>query len=447
VPGEDVTSEEMLQRYESRPTTAIPMKQVRSIARRFDLPEPFEISDFPWKGNVNYSTYLVTAGPPGSRFEYLLQNLNADVFAYPGAVMDTMTACLRAQEKAISEGVLQKNEEWEPIRLIPTKKGADYLKTEDSEIPQYWRLMSRIRRARSYKSLNAIPDSGKRLIVAEEAGRGLALFGVLTAGMNPADIRLPLPGYRNTALYFDQLDSILEGNRTMKQASARMPSDPLLRQSTERFFLVQLPPEDFRCRIRERQVQEMVTLVLEQRSFCMKLQNKLASGDLKTAVVHGDTKLDNFLFSTRTGKVKSLIDLDTVMPHTWLSDWGDTARSLANVSGERERNPDDIGIDMDVFKAVARGYIGSAPQIPRTEVELMVDAARIMALELGVRFLADYLRGDTYFRPGAGDPAGLNRTRATVQLSVFRCLGDRAAEAEQSIIKLYEGRVKDRGSR
>ena len=78
------------------------MKQVRSIARRFDLPEPFKISDFPWKGNVNYSTYLVKAGQPGSRHEYLLQNLNADVFADPGAVMDTMIACLQAQEKAIS---------------------------------------------------------------------------------------------------------------------------------------------------------------------------------------------------------------------------------------------------------------------------------------------------------------------------------------------------------
>ncbi len=423
------------------------MKQVRSIARRFDFPEPFEISDFPWKGNVNYSTYLVAAGRPGNRREYLLQNLNTDVFADPDAVMDTMIACLRAQEKAISEEVLRENEEWEPIRLIPTKEGADYLKTEDSNTPRYWRLMSRIGRARSYKSLNAIPDPGKRLTVAEEAGRGLALFGVLTAGMNPADIRLPLPGYRNTALYFDQLDSILEGNRTVEQASARMPSDPLLRQSTERFFLVQLPPEDFRSRLQERQVKEMAALVLDQRSFCLKLQKKLASGDLKTAVVHGDTKLDNFLFSTRTGRVKSLIDLDTVMPHSWLSDWGDTARSLANVSGERERNPDEIRVDMDVFKAVARGYIRTAPLIPRAEVELMVDAARIMAIELGVRFLADYLRGDSYFRPGAGDPADVNRIRAAVQLSVFRHLSDRAAEAGHSIIELYEGRVKDRGSR
>ncbi|MBN2320316.1 MAG: phosphotransferase, partial [Acidobacteria bacterium] len=210
-----------------------------------------------------------------------------------------------------------------------------------------------------------------------------------------------------------------------------------------RFFLVQLSPEDFRRRLRDRHVQQMGALSIDQRSFCLKLQKKLASGDLKTSVVHGDTKLDNFLFSTRTGRVKSLVDLDTVMPHTWLSDWGDMARSLVNVSGERERNPDGIRIDMEVFKSIARGFIRSAPLPPRHEMELMLDAARIMAMELGIRFLADYLRGDTYFRLGAGDPVDLNRIRASVQFSVFRSLGDRAPEAMGSIIELYEERKKE----
>jgi Ser/Thr protein kinase RdoA (MazF antagonist) len=190
--------------------------------------------------------------------------------------------------------------------------------------------------------------------------------------------------------------------------------------------------------MKERRVQELLDIALAQRPYCLKLQNKLDSGELKTAIVHGDTKLDNFLFSTRTGRVTSLVDLDTVMPHTWLSDWGDMARSLVNVSGERERNADTIAIDMDVFKALARGYIQSAPPPPRHEMELMPDAARIMALELGVRFLADYLRGDAYFRPGAGEPGDLNRIRAAAQFAVFRLLGDRASEARKCIAELYE---------
>jgi hypothetical protein len=261
--------------------------------------------------------------------------------------------------------------------------------------------------------------------------------------MDITKVSEPLPGYRNTALYYDQLDSILKGSRTLEESPVRLPSDPTLRQSTGRHFLVQLDPHEYRTRLKNPQVRELAALALENRSYCLKLQNKLKSGNLKTVVVHGDTKLDNFLFGTVTGKVKALVDLDTVMPHTWLSDWGDMTRSLINVSGEKPGIPDAIKIDLDIFKALARGFIGSSTHLPGHEVELMVDAARIMALELGVRFLTDYMRGDTYFRLGAGDPADLNRIRAAVQFSIFQGLGRRNEEARSYIADLY-GTAKSR---
>ena len=430
----------MSQRFQSNTTPSISLKYAHRIAGLFDLPEPMKISDYPGKGNVHRFTYLVEAGLPGNRSEHLLQMLNTDVFADPDAVMETMIACIQAQEEALSEGALRANEEWEPPRLIPTKEGMLYLKTDDRGRALYWRLMSRIRGVRSFKNLGMVPDSGQRLKIAEETGRGLALFRVLTAGMNPADVPLPLPGYRDTALYFDQLDSILEGNRTFEQAALRMPSDPLLRKSTGPFFLVHLDAEEFRRRLQDREVRKLASLALDQRSFCLNLQKKLVSGALQKGIVHGDTKLENFLFDTRTNRVKSLVDLDTVMPHTWLSDWGDMARSLVNISGEGERKPDETEIDMDVFKALARGFIRSAPLPPRHEMELMVDAARIMALELGVRFLSDYLRGDTYFGTGNRDLEALNRNRAAVQFSVFQRLSERASAARRSIVELYEER-------
>jgi hypothetical protein len=416
---------------------------VHRIACRFKLSEPFKVSDFPGKGNIHKQTFLIAAGPPGNIREYLLQMLNTEVFTRPDTVMDTMVSCIRAQNKALSEIALQGDAEWESIRLIPTKDGAAYLKTDDSDPPQYWRMMARIRNVRSYGSLNEIPSSDERLRIAEEAGKGLALFRTLTAGMNVKEVPEPLPGYRNTALYYDQLDSVLKGNRTFEESLVRLPSDPTLRQSTGRHFLVQLDPHKYRIRMKNPQVRRLAALALENRSYCLKLQKKLKSGNLRTVVVHGDTKLDNFLFSTITGKVKALVDLDTVMPHTWLSDWGDMTRSLINVSGEKMGNPDGIKIDLDIFKALARGFIGSSRPLPRHEVELMVDAARIMALELGVRFLTDYVRGDTYFRLGAGDPADLNRIRAAVQFSIFQGLGRRNEEARSYIADLC-GTAKNR---
>jgi hypothetical protein len=415
----------------------IPLEEAHRIACRFDLPGSFKVFDFPGKGNINRQTYLIAAEQPGDDREYLLQMLNTEVFTRPDAVMQTMISCIQAQQKALSKEARQEDEAWEPIRLIPTKKGALYLITDDTERPQYWRLMVRIRHARSYKCLSEVPNPGMRLGIAEETGRGLALFGALTSGMNTAGITDPLPGYRNTALYYDQLDSILRGSRTIEEASAFLPSNPILRQENGHLFIVHLNPRDYRNRKEDRQARRLVALAQDHRFYCLELQRQLASGNLKKTIVHGDTKLDNFLFSTRTGKVRALVDLDTVMLHTWLSDWGDMARSLVNVSGEKLRNADEIEPDMEVFKALARGFIGSASHLPGHEIDLMADAARIMAMELGVRFLADYLRGDTYFRLSAPDPEDLNLSRAAVQFSVFQSLGRCAPEAKQYIAGLY----------
>jgi hypothetical protein len=157
------------------------------------------------------------------------------------------------------------------------------------------------------------------------------------------------------------------------------------------------------------------------------------SGRIRRLAIHGDTKLDNFLFSTRTGRVKALVDLDTIMPHSWLADWGDMVRSLVNVAGEKERDLSRVRVDMDVYRAVARGFLSTAQEVTPAEVDLMVDAPQIIALELGLRFLTDYLRGDSYFRLGPADPPDLNRVRAMAQLALFRRLRERADETRRFV--------------
>jgi hypothetical protein len=426
----------------SNASSAAALEKALRVARRFDLPHTIETSDFPDKGNIHGQTYLVTAGSTGNLTQFLLQRINTQVFVHPDRTMRTMIACIEAQRKALSEGALPAAARWEPVRLIPTKAGEAYLKIDDPEGPEYWRMMARIPRARSFKSLAEIRNPGQRIRIAEETGKGLALFGILTAGMDSAasaaggndeGISDPLPGYRNTDLYFSQLASVLDGSRTLDEAGPFLPDDPLLRESCGNHFIVRLDPGEYRRRIGNPLSRQLVSLALGQKQYGLELHKGLATGELRTVIVHGDPKLDNFLFSTRTAKVVSLVDLDTVMPHTWLSDWGDMARSLINISGEKVRNRDEIEISMDVFKALARGFIGLSPSLPSYETGMMVDAARIMALELGVRFLADYLRGDTYFRLGGKDPGDLNRIRAAVQFSVFQRLGDTYDEAKRYI--------------
>lgn len=395
------------------------LQHAHSVACLFDLLEPIDVADFPEKGNINRQTYLVAAGTPQERQEYILQQLNPVVFTQPQRVMEAMILCLDAQRQAVSDGALREDEEWETIRLIPTKEGKAYLEVWNGGGLQCWRMMARIRHARSYKSLRDIADPALRLRIAEQAGRGLAVFGTLTAKMNPDKVRSPLPGYRDTNLYYGQLQSVLAGNRTAAEASAFLPGDQVLRQATQPHFLIHLSHEEFRNRLHDPQVRHCIQVALEQKEYALQLARGLASGALRKTIVHGDTKLENFLFDIHTGKVRALVDMDTILPHTWLSDWGDMMRSLVNPAGEKETDLNKIRIDLEVFQSAARGFLQSAHAIAPEEINLMADAVGIMALELGVRFLADYLRGDSYFMLGAGEPRDLNRTRALVQFRLF----------------------------
>lgn len=414
---------------------AMNLKQAHTIASCFDLPKPIEAFEYPERGNINREAYLVAAGLPPDRVEHILQQLNPAIFKRPADVMRAMIATIDAQQKAISEGALQNGEEWDTIRLIPTREGAAYLETICEAGTSFWRMMVRINQARSYKSLQDIPGLQARLRTAEEAGRGLALFGTLTAGMNPSQIRCPLPGYRDTRLYYNQLLSILAGNRTPTDASSFLPADPVLRQSTGEHFLVQLRDEEYRTRLQDRRIRRCIDLALEHKLHALKLARGLETGDLRTVVIHGDTKLENFLFCAHTGKAKALVDLDTIMPHTWLSDWGDTARSLINQAGEKETDLARVTADLDVFESVARGFLKAARHAADKEVALMVDAVQIMSLELGVRFLTDYLRGDNYFGLGPGDPPDLNKTRALVQFRLF----EEVRSSAQRMTNIIEG--------
>jgi hypothetical protein len=104
-------------------------------------------------------------------------------------------------------------------------------------------------------------------------------------------------------------------------------------------------------------------------------------------------------------------------------------RSLCNVAGEKETDLSKVQVDRDVYRAVSAGFLRAATTATPLEIHLMPTAVQAIALELGVRFLSDYLRGDTYFLLAPGDPPDLNRTRAMVQIALFQRLLEHEPEA------------------
>ncbi len=390
------------------------------VAREFDLRDPMAAEPFARRGNINLDTALVQAGPDGEAF--LLQRINTEVFPMPDRVMAGMCASLEAQQRArTTHGHI----EWRVPELVPTRSGGLYLHSEG-----VWRMMRYIDGTVSYKSLSELPAE-RRLDAAREVGRGLALYHDHTAEIDAETVPTSLPGYRNTRVYFDQLLSAIEGRRALSEIADRLPVDPETRQATARHFLCVLDEDARRERLNDPELRPFIDLAMNSRALAVGMQEARERGEIRLTAIHGDTKIENFLFDAQSGEVRALVDLDTIMPLTWLADWGDMVRSLVNVAGEKERDLGRVGVDEDVYLAVAQGFLQTASTVTPEEVAWMGRAVQVIALELGVRFLADYLRGDTYFALGPEDPADLNKVRAMVQLRLFEHL--RAFDADSAM--------------
>lgn len=384
-------------------------EDLKYFVSQFEVELPIYLDEFPQKGNINLHTYSLETA---TGQQYLLQKVNSSVFTRPYRVMDSMVACLDAQRSALPPGSL-----WEPISLIPTRDGKAYFAISDEHGWSVWRLMKRIQNVRCFKSLSEVPGDD-RLFVAEQVGAGLAQFGDLTASM-PVDLASPLPGYRRTDIYFRQFDAAMAGLRDPLDAAEYMPESEELREATGAHFFVKASPDVAKARLER--AKPWTDYVAANRDRAMRLYVALQDGAVRRTMIHGDTKIENFLFCEDTLRVKSLVDLDTIVSCTWLADWGDMMRSLVNVAGEMEPDLDRVQVNAEVYAAVSRGFLGAAYNITEAEKALMHDAIISITLELGTRFLTDYLRGDTYFGVPAGNP-DLNLTRAAVQLTLAQRL-------------------------
>ena len=137
--------------------------------------------------------------------------------------------------------------------------------------------------------------------------------------------------------------------------------------------------------------------------------------ELPLRVTHNDTKLNNVLFDRRTRKALCVLDLDTVMPGSSLYDYGDSIRFGAATAAEDEKDLSKMGINLHLFQVYTAGYLAACKSLTPKELELLPLGAKIITLELAVRFLTDYLDGDRYFRVAYPEHT-LGRARAQMTL-------------------------------
>ena len=339
-------------------------------------------------GHINDSYALWFRAPDGELRRYLLQRINRRVFHAPEQLMENIeaiTAHLRSQ--VLTAGG---DPDREALTLVRTGDGGILYRTPGGDC---WRAALFIEGARTYEIAASLDQ-------VYSAGRAFGKFQRMVSDF-PADrLHETIPDFHHTPKRFAAL----------RHAVRR---DPLNRARYARAEI------------------EFAEQRADGASVLLDLQQ---AGALPRRVTHNDTKLNNVLIDDATGQGICVIDLDTVMPGLSLYDLGDAVRSAANTATEDEPDLSRVAIDLDIYERLVAGYLDAAGGLlTPLEIDLLPFAARLMTLECGIRFLADHLDGDLYFRVGRPDH---NLDRCRTQFKLVRDMEARCAAMERIVERL-----------
>jgi aminoglycoside phosphotransferase (APT) family kinase protein len=371
------------------PTT---LARWREVAEAFDLPGRW-VSSRPYGSGWINETLLVEREGGGRTTRWIQQRINARVFRKPAQVMENV-ARVTAHQRAVLLREGAPDADRRALRLVPAKGGGDAFVDADGE---FWRTFHFIEGASSRDAVGGVREAGA---AAEAFGRFLAQ---LTDLPGPR-LHETIPYFHEARARFEQLVAAARDDAHSRLAGCRGDFE---------FLLAREP--------------------LVARSEALR-------GALPERVTHNDTKINNVLLDDATSDGVCVIDLDTVMPGLSLYDFGDLARRAATPVAEDERDLDKVRVDPRLFEALVRGYVrGAGSALLGAERAELVFASQLMTLLLGMRFLADHLAGDRYFRIRR---PGQNLDLARTQLALLADF-ERQQDALEALVA-QTGGVDDR---
>jgi Ser/Thr protein kinase RdoA (MazF antagonist) len=166
------------------------------------------------------------------------------------------------------------------------------------------------------------------------------------------------------------------------------------------------------------------------------ISDALESGKIPTRICHNDCNLNNVLFDSKTHLPVAVIDLDTVMPSSPLYDYGDSMRIGTNTAKDDEKDLSKVSCDLNLYEQYAKGYLEVCANIlTKEELELLPYASLIITSEDGIRFLMDYINGDTYYHT---DYPGQNLDRARTQLKLVEDMEIKLPQIKAILQSIYE---------
>lgn len=354
-------------------------KILAEIMKAFDI----EIKIAPYgDGHIN-DTYIADSTP-----KYILQRINTSIFTDPDGLMKNIEAVTAHLRKAITES--GGNPDRETLTVIKTVDDKLYYRASDNECYRVYKFIA------DTLSLN-LPENPEQF---EASARAFGHFQNMLSDFDASILSETIPNFHNTPKRTDALNKAMDDNLAGRK-------DEIL---------------------------DVYEGYIKYADDCAIITQQLQNGGIPTRVTHNDTKLNNVLFDKHTGDGLCVIDLDTVMPGSLLFDYGDSLRFGASTAEEDEADLSKVSFSLEYFESYTRGFLGEMKgKITAKEIELLPLSALTLTYECGIRFLTDYLNGDTYFKVHY---EGQNLNRAKNHLKLCQDISAKMEEMTD-IVKKY----------
>lgn len=331
---------------------AVRLEHKQEVAANFATSGKY-IGEHPYgSGHIN-DTFRAIYEQNGREVHYIHQRINKKIFKNIPVLMENIGKVTRHQRRKFAEAGTDQIDR-RALTLVSARDGKDFYLDSKGD---YWRTYVFIEGA---LGIDVIENTKQ----AFESAKAFGEFQCQLADL-PGRLHETIPDFHHTRVRFDTLRAAIETDAHNRAAGVKKEIE----------FAMQR--------------EEMVDVVIDL----------IAGGELPERVTHNDTKLNNVLIDTTTGKGMCVIDLDTVMPGSVLYDFGDMIRTTTTRAPEDERDLSKVEMDIGYFKALIKGYLETASGfLTPKERELLPFSGKLITFEIGLRFLTDYLQGDVYFK-------------------------------------------------
>lgn len=342
---------------------------IEDVANEFAIAGEFLSGEEIHSGHIN-STYMASfTEPSGSIAQYIFQRINENVFKNPLAVMRNVEMVTRHINWKVLR--VKKDLGGQTLNLYPARGGRFYAEGGGGGV---WRCYNFIDGCKTY-------DIVENTRQAYQAGHAFGSFQDLVSDIDVDDIEETIPDFHDTPKRYKKLMEVIAANPCDRVGTAQ-------------------PEIDF---------------IQRRKHLTTKLITLRDKGKIPIRITHNDTKINNVMIDTETDEAVCVIDLDTVMPGLSLYDFGDLVRTVVSPAAEDEQDLSKVEMRMPFFESLAEGYLDGCDCLCDAEIENLVFSGKLISLEIGIRFLTDYLEGDVYFK-SKHDRHNLDRARTQLKL-------------------------------